>query len=123
MYFIIFAIIIIVILLILTQNKKETFYWEPKWHGEESPDCYSEKPKNCLKFSNCGLCLNKGLDQCLPGDANGPYFEGNCNGWVHSNYDDRHIFNEKVTSINDSWDRFYSDYEATYPSPISRSSL
>lgn len=127
MYWIIFAIVSIIILLILTQrnNKdtKEHFYWEPRWFGKESPDCYSEKPENCLNFSNCGFCSNQGLNKCLPGDANGPYFKGNCGKWLYSNYEDRHIFKEKVTSPVNSWDTFYDDYEATYPSPVSWSAL
>jgi hypothetical protein len=95
-------------------NQVEHFYWEPKWHGPKSNDCYTEKPQNCLKFSNCGICLNN-KNKCIPGDAHGPLFKERCNGWVHSNYNDRYIFGEKVTTMTPSWGQFYPDYEYWAP--------
>ncbi|MCJ7636536.1 MAG: hypothetical protein MUO21_03520 [Nitrososphaeraceae archaeon] len=137
MRWIIFATLIIIIVLILTQNKSNnehfseninpllsnvpTTYGDPKWQGKLSSDCYTEKPENCLNFSNCGICMNNGT--CIPGDQDGPFFQGGCNGWLYSNYADRKIFNEKVTSIVPPWDTFYPDYEATFPSPVSWAAL
>jgi len=123
MYIVILIVITsIILLLLLSQKNKAEHFWEPKWHGEESQDCYTEKPENCLKFSNCGFCSNQ-CDKCIPGDKDGPFYRGNCGKWLYSNYGDRHIFNEKVTSVTSPWDRFYPGYEATFPSPVSWSAL
>ena len=127
MIYLFLAIIGILLLCVLlmrinVNQKLEHFYWEPRWVGPKSNDCYTEKPENCLKFSNCGICLNN-KNKCIPGDEQGPLFKERCNGWAHSNYYDRHIFGEKVTTITPSLSQFYPDYEYWAPSPTSRSSL
>ena len=135
MYWIIFIVTIMAIIIFITisKSKKENFntydsynFYNvssvpyPKWQGELSQDCSTEKLDNCLNFSNCGICNNK----CVFGDEDGPLFTGqNCNNWLYSNYRDRKIFNEKVTRVTPSWSTFYPDYEATFPSPISRATL
>lgn len=121
----ILAIVLLIIFLSLNTQNKEHFQWEPRWKGLQSQDCYTEKPENCLKYSNCGFCLNNDGKQpkCIPGDNDGPMFQEHCPAWMHSNYYDRHIFGEKVTRITPSWAQFYPEYEYTAPSPISRSAL
>ena len=91
-------------------DNKEHFHWEPRWTGPVSNDCYTEKTKDCLNYSNCGICLSDN-PKCIPGDAQGPFFKERCTGWAHSNYYDRHIFDEKVTTITPSWSEFYPEYE------------
>ena len=76
-----------------------------------------------MKYSNCGLCLKDGKQECIPGDVQGPLFKEDCEGWQHTNYYDRHIFGEKVVTLSPPWSKFYPDYEARYPSPTSRATL
>lgn len=45
-------------------------------------DCYGKK---CAKVCNndCGICNEKGIRTCLPGDINGPYFKLGCDTWTY----------------------------------------
>ena len=97
--------------------------WDPLWVGKVSSDCYSENHRDCMNYSNCGLCIKDGQKQCVPGDAQGAFFKEGCDQWQHTNYYDRHIFGEKVTTITPSWDKFYPEFEAHWPSPVSWSTL
>lgn len=101
----------------------EGFLWDPLWKGKRALDCYNLNKRDCMKYSNCGLCLKDGKSKCVPGDEQGPLFEENCEHWVHTNYYDRHIFDEKVTRISRPFDYHYPEYEVMYPSPTSRSAL
>jgi hypothetical protein len=113
-----FIVIILLIIYVMKNSNKEHFEWEPRWKGPQSRDCYSEKPENCLDYANCGFCLGTdGAKKCIFGDADGPLFQERCPAWAHSNFYDRYIFNEKVTTIVPSWAQFYPDYEAWYPFP------
>lgn len=128
-------ILLLLILYLLCNNKnyKEGFYnvpdysdnsmWDPDWVGKRSLDCYKQNKRNCMKYSNCGLCLKDGKMTCIPGDVQGPLFKEDCEGWIHTNYYDRHIFGEKVVTISPPWSKFYPDYEARWPSPKSRATL
>jgi hypothetical protein len=92
--------------------------WNPLQVGPESLDCYKESPETCLNFANCGLCHQGNRVSCKPGDSMGAFFDETCMGWTHSNYYDRHIFKEKVTTTVPSWSKFYNqDYEIWYPDP------
>lgn len=130
-YYIVFTLIFLIALMICTYTmifKKditstEHFQWDPKWVGKTSLDCYKETPQSCMEYSNCGLCLKDGYRTCIPGDEQGPFFKEDCDQWMHTNYYDRYIFGEKVTTIRPPWSRFYSEYEAWYPNPRSRATL
>lgn len=98
-------------------------FWALKGMGIKAKDCYSLSGKDCLNYSNCGLCYKDDKAQCIPGDTQGPFFKEDCEQWEHTNYYDRHIFGEKVTTITPPWNKFYSEYEARYPSPQSRATL
>jgi hypothetical protein len=130
--FLIMGLLFVILIVILTKySAYETF--DPSFASKEtswdhltsdsntSLDCYKETPRNCMKYSNCGLCVKNNNLTCLPGDVQGPYFDEHCENWVYTNYYDRHIFGEKVTTITPAWNKFYPDYEAWYPSPISLS--
>ena len=95
---------------------EENYSWNQLRVGERSTDCYKLEGKDCLKYSNCGLCAKDGKLQCIPGDEQGPLFKEDCQGWIYTNYYDNRIFGEKVTSITQPWNTFYSDYESRYPS-------
>lgn len=104
-------------------ENREHFQWDPLWVGKTSLDCYGETTKDCMNYSNCGLCYKDGQRKCLPGDSQGPFFEERCKGWEHTNYYDRHIFGEKVTTLRPSWDAVLPGYETVYPSPIAVQTL
>jgi hypothetical protein len=118
MWYLILGLVIALVLLFTYSQNKEHFNWEPRWKGPQSTDCYTEKPENCLNYANCGYCLGTGNKppKCIPGDNDGPLFQERCPAWVHSNYYDRYIFDEKVTKITPSFAQFYN-YEAWYPWP------
>jgi hypothetical protein len=97
--------------------------WDPLWVGQRSLDCYKENKRDCMQYSNCGLCLKDGQMNCVPGDVQGPFFEDQCQHWIHTDYYDRHIFGEKVTSISPPFSQFYPDYETYYPWPGSVQTL
>jgi hypothetical protein len=98
--------------------------WDQLQEGPISPNCYNLSYKKCLDCSNCGICLINGQPpQCVPGDEQGPFFKSNCDKWLYSNFYDRRIFNEKITSITDPWNKFYPDYEAWYPMHLGRAQL
>ena len=119
------VIIIIICLFIMFTQKKEHFQWDPLNVGQSSLDCYRlKKPKDCLKYANCGLCLKDGEVNCIPGDDFGPFFKQDCMGWLNTNIYDSHIFNdERVLRGYPPWNMFYPTYEARYPSPTVRSTL
>jgi hypothetical protein len=104
-------------------DNSNNHYWDPYWAGKQSEECYNNSPKKCMDYSNCGLCFKDGKPKCVPGDVHGPLFKGNCDGWMHTNYYDRHIFGEKVVTVSPPWSTFYSDYEVRHPSPVSRATL
>jgi hypothetical protein len=99
------------------------FAWDPRWLGDTNKDCYKLNEKDCLKYSNCGLCLSDGKAQCIPGDDVGPLFKEGCERWVHANYKDRSLFGERTVSIVPPHDYRYHDYEALPVSPQSRATL
>ncbi len=101
----------------------ENFIWDPLWLGRTNKDCYNLNEEDCMKYTNCGLCLNNGKAKCIPGDDTGPLFKEGCDRWVHTNYRDRHLFGEKVVTIIPPHDYRYPDYEAWWPSPQSRATL
>ena len=86
-------------------------------------DCYSLSNETCNNYSNCGLCIKNGKSTCVPGDVHGPSFTESCQKWKYTNYHDRHIFNESVTTITNPWNTIYPDYQIWYPSPVSWSAL
>ena len=97
--------------------------WDLKWVGKRSKDCYELTNRDCMKYSNCGLCYRDGKLNCVPGDEHGPLFKEGCTRWVHTNYRDRHIFGEKDVTISPPHDYAYTDYERWLPSPQSRATL
>ena len=86
-------IIFIILYLIQIEEKslKEHFQWDPLWVGKTSSNCYEESNKDCLKYSNCGLCSNGSQKQCIPGDVDGAFFKEGCQRWEYANYYDRNI--------------------------------
>ncbi len=123
---ILLLILIIFIVLYLIQIRQEArktlnehFQWDPLWIGKTSINCYGENNKDCLKYSNCGLCSNGNKTQCVPGDVDGAFFMEGCQKWKYTNYYDRNIFNDNVTTNAQSWDAFLPGYEIMYPSPSS----
>lgn len=122
---IILIILVILLFWIYSKNKQEHFdaelnaehhLWDPAWVGKKALDCYSLDKRDCMKYSNCGLCLKDGKMECIPGDEQGPLFKEGCRGWMHTNYYDRNIFGERVTTISPPWSHQYADYEAWFPS-------
>src|SRR3990172_11232190 len=115
-------IFILVILLVMWYNRTqrlEGFHWDILWQGRDSEDCSKENLNDCLKYSNCGICRQGDRLSCKSGDVNGPFFDKSCNDWTYTNYYDRHIFNEAVTTTTPSWSKFYPmDYEVYFPGPI-----
>lgn len=102
------------------------FQWDPIWFSGpvgQAQDCYVLPPNKCMNYPNCGLCIKNGKQIRIPGDTQGSFFKEDCQAWAHTNLVDRHIFKERVTTISPPWSAFYPDYEARYPSPISRSTL
>jgi hypothetical protein len=97
--------------------------WDPASVGHKALDCYSLNKRDCMKYSNCGLCLKDGNQQCVPGDVQGPLFKDGCEQWMHTNYYDRFIFGERVLTVSPPWSKQYRDYEVVYPSPTSRATL
>lgn len=128
----IWVIIIIIILLFILFGQGTEYFdpdkmandemsneWDPLYVSEQSDNCYGLSEKDCMKYSNCGLCHQKGKKSCVFGNVDGPFFKEGCDGWTYTNYYDRHIFNEAVTQTVPSWDKFYNNmYEVWYPSPV-----
>ena len=102
---------------------QEHHSWDPNWVGRKSLDCYTLSNRDCMKYSNCGLCLKHGKQQCIPGDVQGPLFKQDCEQWQHTDYYDRFIFGEKVHTVSPPWSKVYSDYETVWPSPKSVQTL
>jgi hypothetical protein len=67
--------------------------------------------------------MKDGVKECIPGDEQGPLFKEDCQGWIYTNYYDKFIFRDKCTTKTRPWNTFYPEYEARYPSPISRATL
>lgn len=97
--------------------------WDTLWKGSTSLDCYKESQRDCMKYSNCGICYKNGNAQCIPGDDQGPLFDDQCENWSFVDYYDNYIFGEKVTKTVPPWSRFAPDYEIWYPSPRARATL
>lgn len=110
-------ILILILLIFIFDDKNESFNWDLKANGGESPDCYGETLRDCLKYNNCGICSKNNKKTCIPGNVDGPYFEERCSGWTYTDYDDLHIFGEKVLKNVDPWNRNLPGYEIIYPSP------
>lgn len=102
---------------------KDNDYWDLVGMGMKAKDCYALNNDQCMNYSNCGICYKDGKSQCIPGDTQGPFFKEDCEQWQHTNYYDRHIFGERVTTISPPWNKFYHEYEARYPSPQVRATL
>jgi hypothetical protein len=46
------------------------------------PSCSQLNPIHCSSCANCGYCVKSdGRGLCVQGDANGPYFEQDCQYW------------------------------------------
>lgn len=97
--------------------------WNLRWVGPRSNDCYTETPKDCTKYMNCGLCHSYGKTKCLPGDIQGPLFTENCDFWQHTDYYDNRIFGQKVETTLAPWSKAEPEWETVYPSRISQSTL
>lgn len=99
--------------------------WNQLRNGQRSVDCYNVPLDKCTKYSNCGICLtNNNKPECVPGDNEGPLFKETCDKWVHTDYDARHGLAQTITNVVDPWSKYYAhDYEASFPSPTSRSAL
>lgn len=102
---------------------KVNYQQDPKWMGKTALDCYKQQPRDCLKYSNCGICMKDGIMQCKPGDVNGPFFEDQCNNWIFKNVYDRRIFKEEVTTVSPPWNRFLPEFEVFFPEPSSYAGL
>lgn len=120
-----FIVICLIFFLVKENNKEhlEHFQWDPLWVGNQSLDCYGETPRDCMKYSNCGLCYQYGKKTCMPGDINGPFFKEGCDAWKHTDYFDRHIFGEKVLTTRRDWSYRIPEFPVYFPSPVSRSAL
>lgn len=92
------------------------FSWNNKWMGRQALDCYSLPSGECMNYGNCGLCLKDGVGTCVPGDEQGPLFKDDCQSWAYTNYNDRHVFGEKILTITNPWSTVLPDYETIYPS-------
>lgn len=117
-------IIIGMIGLLFTKNATEHFefpegndQWIPRWEGNTTEDCYSKPVGTCLKYTNCGICLNEQGPSCIPGDIDGPLFSAQCNRWVYTDYWARHMFNKSITTNSYPFNHFYQHYEVFYPPP------
>jgi hypothetical protein len=95
------------------------YYWDPRWLGRRNEDCYKLTEKNCLNYSNCGLCDGN----CIPGDENGPFFDSCNSNWKYKNYYDKNIFREAITKFYDPWNKTHINSPQSNPTPIARSSL
>lgn len=128
MVWIIILILVILLLVWLNRaqrmNNVEGFDWDPLSVGQQSDNCYKQNLNDCLKYSNCGICHQGAKLQCKPGNVDGPFFDERCNGWTYTNYYDRHIFKEAVTTTTPSWSKFYpQDYEIWFPMPSDTAAL
>lgn len=98
---------------------KENNSWNQLRQGRNAVDCYKLTGRQCMKYSNCGLCTdNDKVVQCIPGDEQGPLFKENCDLWHYTNYYDRYQFESKVPNTSYPWSKFYPDYETRWPSPV-----
>lgn len=99
--------------------------WNIRHIGLTHDDCYSLSPKNCLRYSNCGLCSNNKLSnrKCLPGDEHGPFFSSDCSLWKHNNYYDGIIYNENKIRNYQPWNVVPTHLKSVYVDPISRATL
>lgn len=126
MIYILLILLSLALIIYFYNNRQyeEHFQWDPLWVGQTSLDCYGENEQDCLNYSNCGLSKQwDGTFKCQPGDENGAFFDEDNSPWKYANYYDRHIFNEKVTSVMQPWDKFQPGFEVRFPSPIVVSTL
>ena len=114
---------ICLIILLAQRTPVEHFGWDPLWTGRVSLDCYGETPRDCMKYTNCGLCHKEGTTKCIVGDTHGPMADESCEKWQHTNYYDRHIFGEKVETTVAPWSYRVPEYPVYFPSPSARAPL
>lgn len=105
------------------KSGKENDFWVQTDAGMKAKDCYGLPRNECLRYSNCGICMKNGRSECMPGDEQGPFFKEDCQGWAYSNVYDRYIFGERVTTVTPPWSMFYPDYEQRTISPVVASTL
>lgn len=105
------AISIFIILTIIVLMSHSHSYSQPEhfntYLGYRKRYCQKCGWKNrwgCSKCNNCGYCVNRnGVGECVPGDAQGPYFRSDCLYW---DYGDPY-FSQNVGSV--------FDYRNIYP--------
>lgn len=101
-----------------SNNSQWDLLW-PNYVGNHANDCYKLNNSNCLKYSNCGVCIKNGKTQCVPGDIDGPFFKDNCKYWTYdAKYGNNVISNKEITTTL-PWNKFYPEFEVRYPSPTS----
>lgn len=110
--------------------------WNPKWlsnfniinnipqqNYKIAQDCYKLSPNSCIKYPNCGLCINENNMSCVPGDEDGPLFTYDCSKWFYGNFFDRYIFGDKLYNIVTPWNVIPIEYLPGLPSPNARTTL
>ncbi len=81
------AIIIIgfiIIYLVAKYGNMENFYTYNSYYKQYCPSCNWRSRRTCSKCLNCGYCETaQGVGECVPGDANGPFFRNDCVTWQY----------------------------------------
>jgi hypothetical protein len=97
----ILAIIVIIVIYYCSSESYQDIgtHWDIEWTGPSSSNCYQNTAKNCLDYSNCGVCNGK----CVPGDVQGAYFKQGCNTWKYNNYYDGRIYDKGITRLSRPW--------------------
>ncbi len=96
--------------------------------GPFTKDCDMLAPNKCLRYSNCGVCVNEQKHdvKCLAGDIEGPFFTKDCGRWIHNDYYKGQMFgnpdSDNIKAVL-PWSHNYQWYEIVYPSPIARATL
>lgn len=125
MWWVLIILIVVCFILVFAcqQSNREHFQWEPLSVGKEANDCYGQTERDCLKYSNCGLCIGQdGKKVCRPGDKDGAFFDETCDKWQYTNFYDGNIFDETVTTTTRPYS--YRIPELLYfPSPVTMASL
>ncbi len=111
---IVILIIVLIIDAILTNNNEH--FWEPSCTGSKAGNCYHLSERNCLKYANCGLCLQDGKTECVPGDVNGPYFKEDCAYWKKTDDYDKYLFEGQEVRISPPTTAYYPEYEQRWVS-------
>jgi hypothetical protein len=63
-------------------NKVENFDNYYGYYKNYCGSCHHRGRRSCGKCTNCGLCITAdGHAECVPGDAQGPYFREDCAIW------------------------------------------